>query len=617
MVFQLLNNDKATPRLLLSIFILSTSLLGSQKFDDGTYMSRTMFKNPYANIPAQCYIETSFGTQNACLFCHSNGLANITLGNNNPQAGASLVTGNLQLDYAFGPVNDFTVSPNINPWENTLYPHKLNEKLKKLKIDSSKWDMDKYVKENNWQVAFDKIGTKGFKFFPDLNPSFLPARSDGFVYDKSGNNTLWRSINFFPYGIFIPLTGSVSGIYIRLPKIFAQNNSGQIDIEVYKQNLQLLEDAIKDNLTQNSPKHYFGKASNIDVKRGSYPINTQFAHPLHYVDMDKNGTRATRVKEIRYSYKYRDFTSGELAMKEEDGKIYLNQSEGWIDNGAGWYLAGFIEDKKGDLRAQNGEELMQCVGCHSDRYGFEPSFFTSGTSNTIDNTWAFPRKLTGQIGWGEMDYLRHQVDKDGKSHSKVNEKINKHAKIGEFRLFLDYVVGANLYGLMDKHIETFLTNEIKKENGYSNSWVQVDLTSPKTLKLSQQKRQKLLREFTAKGRYLNDDGTIKSVFLYPTKQSALNGAKNYRKVVATQSYTLGKDVFDKTPFTYLYYRDKATSFKAANGKKYKIGNVIKSRQYIKDETILKGVGDTKTLIDEKLEFKDGGTYFENYIPILE
>jgi len=63
----------------------------------GEFVSRTTFANPYANIPAQCYIETSGGTQNACMFCHTNAPARSRLGNNNPQAGLSSALSKLML----------------------------------------------------------------------------------------------------------------------------------------------------------------------------------------------------------------------------------------------------------------------------------------------------------------------------------------------------------------------------------------------------------------------------------------------------------------------------------------------------------------------------------------
>ena len=66
----------------------------------GEIYPRTNMRNPYGHIPAQCYIETSGGTQNACLFCHTNGVFLQRLGNNNPQAGYEPLVGNLQLTYA-------------------------------------------------------------------------------------------------------------------------------------------------------------------------------------------------------------------------------------------------------------------------------------------------------------------------------------------------------------------------------------------------------------------------------------------------------------------------------------------------------------------------------------
>ena len=48
----------------------------------GDFRSPLTFGNPYAHIPAQCHIETSRGTQNVCLFCHTNCAYRADLGNN-------------------------------------------------------------------------------------------------------------------------------------------------------------------------------------------------------------------------------------------------------------------------------------------------------------------------------------------------------------------------------------------------------------------------------------------------------------------------------------------------------------------------------------------------------
>lgn len=61
----------------------------------GDYISRGQFSNPYAHIPAQCYIETAGGTQNPCQVCHTDGVADCGFGNNAPQGGASPFIGDL------------------------------------------------------------------------------------------------------------------------------------------------------------------------------------------------------------------------------------------------------------------------------------------------------------------------------------------------------------------------------------------------------------------------------------------------------------------------------------------------------------------------------------------
>ncbi|HPE73956.1 MAG TPA: hypothetical protein PK018_17595, partial [Candidatus Competibacter sp.] len=110
-------------------------------YPQGDFRSPLTFGNPYAHIPAQCHIETSRGTQNACLFCHTNGAYRAGLGNNFPQAGAEPRLGDLQLEYSFTPFSPFTPSPSRNPWENTLTPEKLREAVTALGIDPQTWDM--------------------------------------------------------------------------------------------------------------------------------------------------------------------------------------------------------------------------------------------------------------------------------------------------------------------------------------------------------------------------------------------------------------------------------------------------------------------------------------------
>lgn len=624
----------------------------------GEIAPRTAMRNPYGHIPAQCYIETSGGTQNACLFCHTNGVFLQHLGNNNPQAGYEPVVGDLQQKYAFAAINyPFFTNGSIMPWENTLHPQKLREAMDALGIDPTAWNMQDYIREDNWRAAFaerpgspldwDPRINNPFRLFPGLDPADLPADSDGFVRSSKTENghfsdgkgwiTGWRAINFMPYGIFTPHTGSVSGIYIRLPKAFMQDADGNFDLTTYSANLDLLERAIQDRLDESDPSQYLGAASCVTVRRGLYPVGTEFAHPLHYVDVAADGsdtsispfpgTRSRRVKEMRYMYKYKEWEPDSVAPgnKEEEAPPYANSSQGWIVNNAGWYLAGFIEKADGSLRPQNASELMQCMGCHSGNvYPSDIAYgeFTSGTGNTIDSTWAFPRKFAGELGWREMDYLGYVADLAADAGAtpgaaSTAEPFNRQAGIGEFRLFLDHVVGVSLYGDMPASVEAFLASHIIPARGYNGNWPPLDTTTPESLLATQRLRQKLMREMTARGDYLDDNGIIRGALLYPPRTAALAGAARYRQVVFTQRYDLGKDVFETTPFTYRYYRMTADGFSHQDGTPYTVGEIITDRPIDTDTgSITYGVGIGKTLIDPLLPFVEGGNYVSDYVPLL-
>lgn len=613
----------------------------------GTYINPIIFEeNPYPQIPAQCYTETSLGTQNACLFCHTNGLYKLGLGNNNPQAGAIPLV-NFQIDYGFDPYTLQGPSAAINYWENTLYPEKLAAAVKSLGETPSSWNMTQYIQEDNWQSAYnqrfgdskdwDSGYDQAFRLLPGLNPSALPADNDGFVRsnnseevffeDGLGGNTGWRAINFMPYGIFSPMTGSVSGIYIRLPENYMKNELNQFDLTTYKMNLDLLRDAIQNRLNDQSSQTYYGMAKNETVIAGSYPQGTEFAHPLHYVDTDVDGShrkfpgmRANRVKEVRYMYKDENFNPMEARPGDGTGDtIYGNDSQGWVDNGSGWILAGYIEDTKGELRPQTRQELTQCIGCHSGHhYATKDPNFTSGTGNTVDSTWSFPRAFNSDIGWQEMDYLGTKLV-NGNSVSTTPEPKNRHAQIGEFALLLNYSISANLYGVMPESIESRLQQTITIENGYSDNWKKIDTTSADSYETSTKLRQALLREYVSKSAYLNSDGTIKGFLLYPPQEEALQNAQRYRQVVVTQRYNLGKDVFASTPISYFHYRSSDIAEVKLDKTPYQFGEVISERSIqIEDPTRFDyKAGDGITLIKDNLKFENGGTYFPEYVPYLQ
>lgn len=622
----------------------------------GEFVSPLLFDNPYAFIPAQCYIETSGGTQNACQYCHTNGVYALGLGNNLPQAGASNRIGNLQTDYSFAPFSRTAPPAVLNRWRNTLAPEELALAVRALGVDPAAWDMQAWIRQDNWRAAFAQRpgdarqwdgGVDGpFRLLPGLAPDDLPAQDDGFVRtgvaaraifnDARGRNTGWRAINFMPYGIFTPHTGSVSGIYVRLPQVFMRNESGAFDQATYERNLDLLERAIQDRLSPADGTRYVGAARDIALQRGAYPVGTEFAHPLHYVDVQADGrdatvspfpgTRARRVKEVRYMVKWKEFrhTDFNPAQKEEGLPVYGNASQGWVDNGVGWYLSGFIEDAKGALRPQRLEELTQCIGCHSGVNGTEINrSFNSGVGVTVDSTWALARKFPGAAGWREMDYLGYVADPAASpgatpGRATVGDPLNRREGKGEFRHFLDNVVGASLYGDMPGAIERFMAATVKPSRGYAREWPALDASDPARLQAVQTLRQQLMRSLTARGEHLAADGSIAGALLYPPREDALEAARRYRQVVATQRYHLGKDVFAQTPFTFLYLREPAQAFTHFDGTPYKTGERITDRSVERDDpakdTYL--VGNVPTLIDPDKSYSAGGTYNPNYIPLL-
>ncbi|WMP16853.1 PDZ domain-containing protein [Thiothrix lacustris] len=610
----------------------------------GSPVSPLTFSNPYPQIPAQCYIETSRGTQNACQYCHTNAVYQAGLGNNNPQAGLEARIGNLQLEYAFAPYETNAPLATINHWENTLKPENLRAVVVAMGIDPTAWDMRTYLRTDNWKAAYDQrpgdpkqwdAGVQSaFRLFPGLDPADLPASADGFVRSTTAKNgffsdaqgwiTGWRALNFMPYGIFTPMTGSVSGIYIRLPEKFMRHENGSFDLAIYQQNLDLLERAIQGRLLPADGKTFVGKAQDVAVQRGLYPLGTEFAHPLHYVDVRAPGARSRRVKEVRYMYKANAWYPDQHrpGEKSEGTGVYGNDAQGWVDNGAGWLLAGYIEDKNGALRPQNREEMTQCIGCHSGITRTEFPTFTSGTGNTVDSTWAMPRKFAGALGWQEMNYLLYQPDPNASEtaipgKAGQGDPLNRELGKGELRYFLETVVGASLYGDMPPAVEAVLAGVIRQVEGYSADWPSLDTSSAERFQQVQTLRQKLMREFTAKGEYLETDGTIKGGLLYPPERDALAAAARYRQVVVSQRYSKGKDVFPETPVTFRHFRDPAEPLTRVDGTAYQTGEMITERPIEQDNpaSVTYRAGNSATQIDDTQPYPQGN-YNPAYLPLL-
>jgi hypothetical protein len=577
--------------------------------------------NEEPSIPPQCWIETGYGTQNACKYCHTDYLSSIRHGNAFP-------IGYQQILYSFP-------SPGLNQilWQNIIHPQNIEKRLREEGIHIPDINDVDYVRKDNWRPAFALARSNGnddwvnsddihsdWAFFPALNPDYLFPYSDGdptsggthgyidkegFVKNQFDIYTGWRAINFFPYAIFTPLTGSVSGIYIRLPEAFFSVD-GEIDIDIYKKNLSILERNIKNQGTEE--KYFLGDASGVAVKKGFYPVGTEFAHPLHYVDLKADGktgvnlaavsskgnydysfpgTRSKRVKEIRYMYKWKDVDLDDIAMDdhEEDGfgEYIGKEGQGWVDNEGGWILAAYIEDRNGNLRPQTTEELVQCIGCHGN------------VGNTVDAVWSFQRKLPGEHGWREMDYGAYDASNPG--YSRLQDYLHENSGMGELGYFYYTVVGADLYGVMPDEVKTHIlhygrTNNLDNELGLLLPFeLLFDDEQLKNLGQNERKailleRQKVMRRFASDAAYLykGADGEeyIRGALLYPSEQTMKNNIQLYRKIVLDQSFNLGKDVFGTEPEHIPFTFRSDGKVLDAKGMPIPIGAVITSRPYNED-----------------------------------
>ena len=85
--------------------------------------------------------------------------------------------------------------------------------------------------------------------------------------------------------------------------------------------------------------------------------------------------------------------------------MFSGSAESGLYNDFGWMLQGYIEDEAGRLRLQTYEEHFACMGCHS------------ATGVTLDQTFAFPRKVPGADGFRVQD-LRGMVDAPQLGHRK-------------------------------------------------------------------------------------------------------------------------------------------------------------------------------------------------------
>jgi hypothetical protein len=366
------------------------------------------FYNVEAVIPPQCYTKIE-GRFNPCYVCH--------------QSYDDRDRPNYMRDGSLQEAYNFSDAALTNHWAN-LFVDRSAEVAAISDAEILAWiGTDNYTALPAW---LEEQGWNGWT--PDLADYHLGAAAfdeRGFARDGSG----WVAFNYKPQpSTFWPTNGSTDDVAIRLAEPFRTDADGEPSRDVYLANLALLEMAFQDLDETTVPPidetavsvdldgdgaigaasrvlrrdSYLGGAASQPLRRMLYPEGTEFVHSVRYVGVENDEiVTPPRMKELRYMRKTAALTPAELRTRygnehqeKEDGNLprYVDVGDLGMDNGFGWVLSGFIEDADGALRPQTDEEQFFCKGCHT----------TVGAN--LDQTWAFPRKVTGAEGWGYIDY---------------------------------------------------------------------------------------------------------------------------------------------------------------------------------------------------------------------
>jgi len=457
--------------------------------------------NEEAPIPPQCYTKTQ-GEHNPCYTCHQ---TYQQAENNNDRT-------NLRNDGANQGIYNFSDEGEINSWKNLFVNrHKWIEQITNEQISE-------YVDQDNYSQLSNSLKQKGWSgFIPDLKNYHLA----GDAFKKNGiakDGSAWVAFNYKPFpGTFWPTNGSTDDVLIRLSAEFRQLN-GEYNESIYLTNLSLVELSIKalskidifsvDEQVINSDlnkdgqltskvelllarEFFVGDAKHIKIPKQQYPVNTEIMHSVRYVGVDKQGKTyiPKRMKELRYMTKTKLLTKSDIDTvyrRERKEKLdeqlpsYIRVKDRGFNNKFGWLIQGYIEDYNGELRPQSYEETLFCMGCHS------------AIGTTIDQTFAFPRKVTGKAGWG---YINLKGMKDAPS---------KGQKEGEILQYLQVNGGGN---------------EFRENSEMFNRWYKSDGTVNKE----------------------KVKGADVFQLITPSKQRAYDLNKTYTQIVRTQSYIHGRD----------------------------------------------------------------------------
>lgn len=354
--------------------------------------------NEEPSTPPQCYAKAE-GTANTCASCHTRSAAP-----------------NFADDWELQQNYSFTEYAKTNRWKNMF-----RERTEKVAAFSDA-DVLAHVRQDNYAPLRAWLGAHPDApgYTPDLDLA-LGFDADGFAKDGSG----WRAVRYKPFvGSFWATNGSTDDVFIRLPAPFRTSPA------IYRANLAILEAAITADpakpLAELSrevepidetaigldldgdgalgtatrivglPAHFAGGAATVAVVRSLYPKGIEFLHTVRYLDPERPGYMATRMKELRYATKTdflaeRQIAHAYMAAEDPNAALYTGDALTGLTNNFSWQLNGYIEDANGWLRKQTDEEHAYCMGCHSN------------VGITVDQTFAFARKVPGKSGWRLQD----------------------------------------------------------------------------------------------------------------------------------------------------------------------------------------------------------------------
>ncbi|MEL7186898.1 MAG: hypothetical protein AAFN50_10775 [Pseudomonadota bacterium] len=471
--------------------------------------------NYEAIIPPQCYTQTE-GMFNPCYVCHQN---------ESPGRENVMNDGALQVAYSFSDVG------MKNHWAN------LFEDRSEFVAAISDAEILDWIDDDNYSDLPSRLVEDGFEgWVPDLENLHLGAEAfdaNGFALDDSD----WVAFNYKPLpSTFWPTNGSTDDVMIRLPEAFRRNTGGERSIDVYRANLAIVEAQVKGyeritslpvdesligvDLNQDGSLDivteitrvdgYVGAASEAFSDSYLYPEGTEFLHTVRYVGLDENGNiiPSTRLKEVRYmkkavAYRKAVYHRGYQleGYAKEIGQLpqYQFLGDHGMDNGFGWAIHGFIEDRRGDLRAVTYEENLFCMGCHTS------------VGSTIDKTFSFPRKVDGAAGWGYID-LRGMPDAP-----------NKGETLGEIATYLQRIGGGG---------------EFRSNPEMQARWFNEDGTAD-------------LERITAASDVYE--------LITPSPARALELNKAYRAIVAEQDFIYGRDATVEPPANVYEHIDNETA----------------------------------------------------------